>query len=152
MNNNEEIRKELDLIDIEVNCKVDVNSPQFSQISFDFSEIVSRCGKLYSRAKANLKSQEVEFEHWEALQELNIRSYYENLSSANKLLNEKSKGERVTEGKIKAEVKCHPDYKIKQLEIVEAERLIHLSEKAMFDASKLRGYISQAIINNRKDS
>lgn len=147
MNYNENLKKDLEAIEGEVNFSFDVTLPSFDQNSFDFSRVLSECGKLYSRAKANLKTQELEYENWEAVTELNIRSHYENINSAKTLLDEKFKGERITEARIKAEVKKDPDYLIKQQNIIEAEYLFHLSEKALFEACKLRGFISQAILN-----
>lgn len=148
MNLNEEIRNEIDKLDKLVNVRIDVHSPAFPQIAYNFCDLISDAGKLYSKAKANVESLKLDFESWEALTELNIRSHYENLNSANKLLDNSFKPERITEARITAEVKQDGQFKVKKQDIIEAERLLHLVDKAIFDVSKLRGLISQAIINN----
>jgi hypothetical protein len=135
--NNEEIIKEIDILLSEVNRPMKLDSPLFSQKAFDFSEVVSKCGKL---------------EIWESLEELNIRSHQENISSAKEIINNsKNKSERITEGKIKALVKTSSEYRTKRKHLIEAEELFNLVDKALHDAAKLRGFIGQAIVKKRDE-
>ena len=153
--NNEEIKKEIEILLSEVNRPVRVDSPLFSQKAFDFSEIVSKCGKLWAKAKANCEGQKIEFEIWESLEELNIRSFQDNLNTAKELLDDKKSKKtsepRVTEGKIKALVKASKEYREKKKNLVEAEELFNLVDKALHDAAKLRGFIGQAIVKKRDE-
>jgi hypothetical protein len=150
--NNEEIIKEIDILLSEVNRPMKLDSPLFSQKAFDFSEVVSKCGKLWARAKANFEGQKIEFEIWESLEELNIRSHQENISSAKEIINNsKNKSERITEGKIKALVKTSSEYRTKRKHLIEAEELFNLVDKALHDAAKLRGFIGQAIVKKRDE-
>lgn len=146
----DELKVELEKCLDEVNQKIKVDSPLFFQKSYDFTEVLSRAGKLWSKCKAFYEGSKIDFEIWEAGTELSIRKFMEDLSAAKASL--KDKPERITEGRIASELKQDPMYRAKKQEIIDAEELLNLSEKAVYEAGKLRGFISQAIIRKREDT
>ena len=138
----------------EVNRPLKVDSPLFSQKTYDFSEILSKCGKIWAKSKANFESQKVEFEIWEAMTEISIRQNLENLQAAKAMIKDKegAKEGRITESRIKAEIKLDKEYRAKKQDLIEAEELYCLAEKALYEACKLRGFVSQAIVRKRQDT
>lgn len=134
-----------------MNRPLKVDSPLFSQKSLEFSEIVSKCGKIWAKSKANFESQKVEFEIWESLTQINVRSDLENRNAAQVALDKSFKPERITESRIQAEIKLDKEFRKKKEELIRAEELFYLAEKALFDAAKLRGFISQAIVKSRRE-
>ena len=148
---NDELKKEIEILLLEVNRPLKVDSPLFKQNSYDFSECISKCGKLWARAKAYFEGQKLEFEIWESLEELDVRANLENINSAKEMLHDrkdpgKPKVDRITEARVKAEIKISKDYRTKKQELIEAEEMFNIVDKAIHDAAKVRGFISQAIV------
>ena len=147
MPSNDDLRNRLDELLEEVNRPTKVDSPLFRQHAYDFSKVLSECGKLWARAKANLEGQKAEFEIWLAITEMSCREHLEALKEA--------KGgngsNRITEAQVNAYVKTDKDYRTKRQELVDAEELFNLTEKALYDAAKLRGFLSNAIVKKKED-
>jgi hypothetical protein len=143
------LREELDLLLDEINQKIKVDSPLFLQKSHDYSEVISRAGKLWAKCVALYEGTKLDFEIWEASTEISVREYLENVNNARASMKEKP--ERVTEARVASGVKTDSLYRSKKKEIIEAQELLNLAEKAAFEASKVRGFISQAIIRKRDD-
>lgn len=141
---NKELQKNIEDLLIEVNRPLKVDSPLFFQKAYEIPEILSKCGRIWAKTKSNYEKLKLDFEIWESITELNIRSYHENVAMGKAALKEKTS--RVTESQIQSEVKTDKEYKSKKLELIEAEELLNLAEKALYEACKLRGFVSQAIV------
>ena len=89
--------------------------------------------------------------------ELNIRQELENRNLAYDMLGsdsnkkEKPKQEKITESRIQAEIKLDKEYRSKRNDLIEAEELFHVAEKALFEAAKLRGFVGQAVLKKTRD-
>lgn len=147
MSKREDLLQRLEELLQEVNKPTKVDSPLFKQHAYDFSTVISECGKLWARCKANYEGEKAAFEIWLAQTEISSREYLESMKEA--------KGgngsNRVTEAQVSAFVKTDREYKEKRNQLVEAEELFNLTEKALYDAAKLRGFVSNAIVKKKED-
>lgn len=143
----DELKTRLDDLLEEVNRPTKVDSPLFKQHAYDFSRVLSECGKLWARTKAHYEGEKSSFEIWLAMTEMSCREHLEAIKEA--------KGgtgsNRVTEAQVTAYVKTDKDYKLKRQQLVDAEELFNLTEKALYDAAKLRGFVSNAIVKKKED-